>query len=89
MKTVNLQFIVTPAHGYLRVPRDIAELTGIEWSRFSYIDKAGEFVYLEEDCDAPQLEPVLAEYGITVKVDHVGHDIREYYRIKSMRSLGQ
>lgn len=48
-----IEWFSDAAHGWLRVPREYipAEL-GNSISRYSYCDS--EFVYLEEDCDAPR-----------------------------------
>ena len=47
------RFIEDPGHGWLEVP--IAELKALAIdhliSAYSYVDRAGVFAYLEEDCD--------------------------------------
>jgi len=44
-----LVFITDEGHGWLRIPKDIYELSGYKASNFSYKDD--DYVYLEEDCD--------------------------------------
>ena len=44
-------WIVDDGHGWLRVP--IVSGEGLTFSEYSYIDRAGGWLYLEEDCDAP------------------------------------
>jgi len=43
-------WIIDPGHGWLRVPLVSAE--GLSVSEYSYVDKRGGWLYLEEDCDA-------------------------------------
>ena len=42
-------FITDEGHGWLRIPKDIYELSGYKASNFSYEDN--DYVYLEEDVD--------------------------------------
>ena len=46
----NLNWISTPSHGYLIVPRE--DMQGFNPSTYSRENKG--FYYLEEDCDAPE-----------------------------------
>lgn len=46
----SVYWIVDPGHGWLRVPVMSAE--GLTFSEYSYIDRVGGWLYLEEDCDA-------------------------------------
>jgi hypothetical protein len=46
----SVRWFVDSGHGWLRVPLVSAE--GLRFSEFSYIDRAGGWLYLEEDCDA-------------------------------------
>lgn len=43
-------WIIDPGHGWLRVPLVSAE--GLAVSEYSYVDRSGGWLYLEEDCDA-------------------------------------
>ena len=45
-----VRWIVDCGHGWLRVPAVTAE--GLRFSTYSYVDRAGGWLYLEEDCDA-------------------------------------
>lgn len=51
--TRTLAVHIDPGHGWLKVPRDLLRQLGIERkvSHCSY--QRGDYVYLEEDCDAP------------------------------------
>ena len=45
-----VRWFVDSGHGWLRVPVVSAE--GLRFSEYSYIDRSGGWLYLEEDCDA-------------------------------------
>lgn len=45
-----VRWVVDLGHGWLRVPVVSAE--GLAVSEYSYIDRSGGWLYLEEDCDA-------------------------------------
>lgn len=46
----SVRWFVDPGHGWLRVP--IVSAEGLTFSEYSYIDRPGGWLYLEEDCDA-------------------------------------
>jgi hypothetical protein len=46
----SVRWFVDPGHGWLRVP--LVSCEGLRFSEYSYIDRAGGWLYLEEDCDA-------------------------------------
>lgn len=60
-------FFGDPGHGWLQVtPAQVAEagLNRRDFSNYSYVDRRGEFFYLEEDCDAPKfLDAWTARHG--------------------------
>ena len=45
-------FHTDPSHGWLQVSVQAVKEAGITVSEYSYTD--GQYVYLEEDCDAPK-----------------------------------
>lgn len=55
IKTIRLEWHSDPAHAWLRISRKDADFLGIlpKITAFSYQSKAGNTLYLEEDCDAP------------------------------------
>ena len=77
------KFISDPGHGWLEVTRgDIASLNiGDKISQYSYVN--GQYVYLEEDCDA---QVYIEAAGLTrediVEVYEENTAIREYSPFK-------
>ena len=68
---VRLDFYSDPAHGWYRVRRSALVDYGVaaKVSNCSY--QRGDYVYLEEDCDAPLLIRAVEAAGGSVKiVDH-------------------
>ena len=53
-KTTKYQWYTDPGHAWLRVSTAVCKQLGIldRVSRFSYQSKKGDYLYLEEDCDA-------------------------------------
>ena len=48
-------FITDPGHGWLRVNTDTLGAVGLTPAHFSeYSYRAGKWMFLEEDCDAPK-----------------------------------
>lgn len=45
-----VRWVVDGGHGWLRVP--IVSAEGLRFSEYSYIDRVGGWLFLEEDCDA-------------------------------------
>jgi hypothetical protein len=68
MKTYT--FYSDPSHGWLKVERKEIEEIKNQISRFSYqkVTKTGDFVYLEEDCDAPKFLKLLESKGKQYKI---------------------
>lgn len=50
LRGAGVRWVVDPGHGWLRVPAVSAE--GLTFSRYSYRNPSGSWLYLEEDCDA-------------------------------------
>jgi hypothetical protein len=48
--TAGVRWVIDSGHGWLRVPLVSGE--GLTFSEYSYIDRAGGWLFLEEDCDA-------------------------------------
>jgi hypothetical protein len=71
-----------PGHGWLKVERSILFDYNLEGKISSYSYQNGEFVWLEEDCDAPKLLDAIKLKGHTVKIkDHYRNSespIRKY-----------
>ncbi len=74
-----------PGHGWLRVNRSELVELGLagEISTYSYV--YGEYVYLEEDCDAARFYNAYnAKHGVDPKVRHIfatkSSRIRNYVR---------
>ncbi len=81
-----LRFISDPGHGWLRVPRRIFDLVGSEASSCSYVDR--NFIYLEEDCDAPAFDrKISAMFGWDTRefVDGIRYESSDEY--SSIRHL--
>lgn len=55
VKSIKLQWYSDPSHAWLKIRRRDADELGIlgKVSHYSYQSKAGNTLYLEEDCDAP------------------------------------
>jgi len=67
MKTKLYDFYSDPGHGWLKVPRTEIEKLGIAHQVSTCSFKNGNFVYLEEDCDAPLFIKAQEAKGIEVK----------------------
>lgn len=74
-KAIKLQWYSDPSHSWLKVSRRDVEKLGLSvgsFSVYSYQSKAGNTLYLEEDCDAPILLDALkasTEYLPTYRID--------------------
>jgi len=60
-KNIYLRYCYDAGHGWLRISRKDAEKLGIleRISAYSYQSKAGNILYLEEDCDMPLVTEAL------------------------------
>lgn len=67
MKTRTLHTYTDPGHGWTKAPRKLLKELGIERDISIYSYQRGEFVYLEEDCDAGKLFGALRLSGIEPK----------------------
>lgn len=66
---MKLHFWHDPGRGWLKVPRDLLIQLNIldQISRYSY--QHGNFVYLEEDCDARKFMEAAKVAGLTVTMN--------------------
>ncbi len=86
MTTLNLTMYCDPGHGWLQVSVSSVFELGIEHaiSRYSYIDPAHNWAYLEEDLDAGTFMDKAKASGWTVnfQVKHLDEDtiIRRFAR---------
>ena len=72
-------FVEDAGHGWMQVLLSEIRILGIadKISSYSYHDKKSNFVYLEEDCDAPLFaEEHLKQFGskVQLKINHVGDE---------------
>jgi hypothetical protein len=67
-KTVNVIYIETPRHGYIKVDGDDVRARNISqsFSGYSYYDEDNDIFYLEEDCDATMFCKRCELDGVTV-----------------------
>lgn len=83
MQTLKLEFHSDPGHGWLKVPRSIVKKLGIQVSPYSF--EKGEFLYLEEDCDASRFDAAAKAQGIAFEVTECVSNtmsaIRNYRRV--------
>ena len=66
-KQLNLTFIDSESHGYLRVNKDTFfqfKLNGSEFSKYSYYNNNN--FYLEEDCDAIKFINIVKNKGYKI-----------------------
>jgi hypothetical protein len=61
MKKLKLTSYSDPGHGWLKVPRKLLKELGIEEKITSFSYQLGDFVYLEEDCDASAFASAMEE----------------------------
>lgn len=85
-KTFTCIYYTDPGHGWFKVKRSVLHNLGIADQITAYSYQRGEYVYLEEDCDAFLLHQALKEQGTTLVTHrkHTDNDsrIRTYERYK-------
>ena len=61
---LTLDYVQDPGHGWIAADRQMLAFLGLleETSAYSYQDQ--DFVWLEEDCDAPRFLSALSRVGI-------------------------
>ena len=79
---MNYKFYTDPGHGWLEVPlKELLELNiSQNISKYSYISSNKQFVYLEEDCDAPRFLEAKKKAGQEVKIEEVNFNVDCYIR---------
>jgi hypothetical protein len=82
-------FYSDPSHGWLRVPRTLANKLGFEISDYSY--GSARFYYLEEDCDMMRFCLAFkAKYGVEPRIRDVVTNqpshVRKYTRMGEFRA---
>ena len=75
MKKTTLHFYTDPGHGWLKVPKNHPAFRVIASRISDYSYERGNFVYLEEDCDASLFLQVLHNCKIELVV-HSHHSDR-------------
>jgi hypothetical protein len=76
-KILNLTFISTTSHGYLKVDKQTFKdlnFNGSEFSQYSYYQPRNNCFYLEEDCDAPLFKKMVENKGYKVNFDEIHID---------------
>ena len=87
MKTMTFHFYADPGHGWLKVKTALLNKLGIEQEVSSYSYVRGEYVYLEEDCDASIFIDALKTSGVEPKyVEHV--NLTKQSRIRNYSQYG-
>lgn len=87
LKTLKLKFYADPGHGWLAVPLRIYLKSGIVASRFSYMNRQGTTVFLEEDCDAGLFIDAMKAQGVEIKM--TGHHTNRQSKIRNMDRISQ
>jgi hypothetical protein len=86
-KTFTCIYYTDPGHGWFKVKRSVLHSLDIADKISNYSYQRGEYVYLEEDCDAFELHQAFKERGTTLRVVHKHADndsrIRSYERYKA------
>ena len=84
---MNIIHYCDPGHGWFKVKRELLIKLGIERDISSYSYQRGEYVYLEEDCDADLLFLNLQVQGVIPKIltKHTNRrsKIRGYRRVSA------
>lgn len=67
-KSINVVYIETPRHGYIKVDGDDVRARNISqsFSEYSYYDEDNDIFYLEEDCDASMFSKRCELDGVTI-----------------------
>ena len=76
-KILNLTFISTASHGYLKVDKQTFKqlgLNGSEFSEYSYYQPNHNCFYLEEDCDSPEFVKIVKDKGYKVNFNEISID---------------
>lgn len=66
---MKLDFYEDPAHGWLKVPKELLTKLGIAAKITAYSYMHGNYAYLEEDCDATLFADALEATGEKFEID--------------------
>ncbi len=80
MKTKTFDYYADPGHGWVKAERKLLQTLGIERGISIYSYQRGDFVYLEEDCDAGKLFGRLRLSGVEPKYRYRVADKRSKIR---------
>lgn len=69
-KTLKLNSYSDPGHGWIKVKRSLLQSLGIADKITRYSFQRGQWVYLEEDCDASTFMDACKAMGIEVSFSH-------------------
>lgn len=87
-KTFNCIYYTDPGHGWFKVKRSVLHNLGIADKISNYSYQRGEYVYLEEDCDAFELYQALKQQDtvlcFTTKQSNTDSRIRSYERYQAL-----
>ena len=90
-KILNLTFISTASHGYLKVDKQTFKQLGLDESQFSeysYYEPNNNCFYFEEDCDSQEFIKIVKDKGYKVNVNEISiDDISLGRRIKNKNLL--
>ena len=78
-KILNLTFIETESHGYLKIDQQTFnqfKLNGSEFSQYSYYQPNNNHFYLEEDCDAPKFMKIAESNGYKINLKNQNGTIK-------------
>ena len=61
---LKILYFQDPGHGWFQVPISLVQQLKLTPSLYSYYDRAEDFIYLEEDCDAPKFDTAMKAAGL-------------------------
>lgn len=71
--SVTLRFISDPSHGWVEVPRTLLKKLGMSTDYPS----RGKFCYLEEDCEAADLDRAAKRHGVSIT--YADHEMDDFW----------
>jgi hypothetical protein len=83
MKNKSYDVIEDPGHSWIMVPyKDLME-SGVETKVSGYSYRNRQFVWLEEDCDAPLFCNAMEKLGYTLKLTFIDVDDFDEYMVEN------
>ena len=79
-------FYSDAGHGWLKVKRSVLNEYNVASEISTYSYQKGDYVYLEEDCDAGKLLNAVKAAGVEVEISEVNSErsqIRNYYSFQA------